>query len=412
MDPDNGPRSIVLMERGVALFFLVTKILMTMTLKHLLLLLLSAFYVVSASIPILPFDYDADSPQGPLAWPLVDTDGNEWEKFTNRPDTNLDISGNECRSIRRPSPINLVVNGECRANHEILTREIRFDDCTMQHTKFYRTPHTLRADLPLNDDICRRPTIDLPNGYPYRWFLHHLEVHLRAEHVLDGRRFDGEIQQYHLGQQDQKREMATVSILLDASGFMDNPKLQEYIDRWQVAAQEEVVNCTRRRRRSLRNHDDSLVDWTNASYNATGLASSALKDPEHIHSVRSLVEEEVDENGWPLSSYAPRRKMYPYDLWPTIYHYRYRGSITSPPCSEIVSWRVLDEPLIISRRQYKTLARLLNTHVNPETCQVENKLSSTGENFRPLQELNQRAQEVVHCTSEDFGFNMYPPNQQ
>ena len=72
----------------------------------------------------------------------------------------------------------------------------------------------------------------------------------------------------------------------------------------------------------------------------------------------------------------------------------------------------MDEPLVISRKQYKTLVRLLNTHVNPDTCQVETRSSPTGENFRPLQELNQERQEVVHCTSEDFGFNLYPPNKQ
>lgn len=371
-------------------------------------------------IPILPFDYHHDSPNGPLDWKYVETSPNEWEKFKKQGHVNLDVVGNECKSTRRPSPINLIVNGQCRANHEILTRQIRDTDCKLNSTVFYRTPHTLRMDFPLNDNTCRRPTIDLPNGYPYRWFLHHVEVHLRSEHTLDGRRFDGEIQQYHLGQEDQKRELATVSILLDASGYKDNAKLQEYIDGWETAAELEVTNC--RRNRNLRTAQQESTtfsySWTTTVYNTTGLAPNALKDEEHAGSIasRSLQEEEeeeeVDEDGYPLSSYAPRRKMFPYDLWPTIYHYRYRGSITSPPCSEIVSWRVLDEPLVISRRQYKALAQLLNTYINSTTCQVERRSSDTGENFRPLQELNQERQDVVHCTTEDFGFNLYPPDKQ
>lgn len=390
-----------------------------MTALRLLPLLVSASCFVATThglpIPILPFDYDHNSTQGPLDWRDVETSPNEWEKFKKRGYINLDVVGNECKSTRRPSPINLIVNGECRANHEILTREIRDTDCKLNDTVFYRTPHTLRVDFPLNDNTCRRPTIDLPNGYPYRWFMHHVEVHLRAEHVLDGRRFDGEIQQYHLGQQDQKRELATVSIMLDASGYEDNAKLQGYIDRWELAAQDELTKCPMNRRNLRRGgeKEEYSSSWMTAEYNTTGIAPSALEDEEHVHSVRALQEfGEVDEDGYPLSSYAPRRKMEPYDLWPTIYHYRYRGSITSPPCSEIVSWRVLDEPLVISRRQYKTLARLMNTYVNPETCQVERRSSSTGETFRPLQELNQEKQQVVHCTTEDFGFNMYPPNKQ
>jgi len=385
-----------------------------MTLPRLFLILTTVYSLVlptQANIPVLPFDYDPNSSQGPLDWHNVNTSPNEWEKFTKQKHINLDVVDNECHSTRRPSPINLLINGECRANHEILTREIRFDDCNATHVEFYRTLHTLRADFPHDDSTCRRPTIDLPNGYPYRWFIHHFEIHLRSEHVLDGRRFDGEIQQYHLGQEDQKRELATVSILLDASGLEDNAKLQEYIDRWEIAAEQEVANCpSQRKLRGNGDKKDYFYSWTTAEYNTTGLAASALEDEEHVDSVRSL--EQVDEDGWPLSSYAPRRKMFPYDIWPTIYHYRYRGSITSPPCSEIVSWRVMDEPLVISRRQYKTLARLLNTHVNPDTCKVENRTSPTGENFRPLQEFNQERQEVVHCTSEDFTYNLYPPNQQ
>jgi hypothetical protein len=72
----------------------------------------------------------------------------------------------------------------------------------------------------------------------------------------------------------------------------------------------------------------------------------------------------------------------------------------------------MDEPLVISRKQYKALARLLKTYVNPQTCEVETKASPTGENMRPLQAFNRDQQQVVHCTKQDFGYNLYPPNQQ
>jgi hypothetical protein len=129
-----------------------------------------------------------------------------------------------------------------------------------------------------------------------------------------------------------------------------------------------------------------------------------LEDVEHVNS-RQL--QEVAEIG-----YAPRRKMFPYDLWPTIFFYRYKGSITAPPCSEIVNWRVLDEPLVISRRQYKTLAKLMAGHIDAVTCKPSKRTSPTGENFRPLQVLNNAQQEVAHCTIQDFSYLLYPPNQQ
>ena len=142
----------------------------------------------------LPFDYDPFSTTGPPRWGEVNVTGNYWMKFVGKNQIDLDIAGNECDSIRRPSPLNLVANDKCRDNHEILTRQIRDTDCKFHHLNFTITPHTLAATFPSNDRHCERPTIDLPNGYPYRWDAHRIEIHLRAEHVLDGRRYDGELQ--------------------------------------------------------------------------------------------------------------------------------------------------------------------------------------------------------------------------
>jgi hypothetical protein len=86
--------------------------------------------------------------------------------------------------------------------------------------------------------------------------------------------------------------------------------------------------------------------------------------------------------------------------------------ITVPPCSEIVSWRVLDEPLVISKHQLRDMATLLRNYRNPDTCELATQTSGTGENVRPLQELNQEKQELVHCTSKDFTYRLYPPSLQ
>lgn len=54
-------------------------------------------------------------------------------------------------------------------------------------------------------------------------------------------------------------------------------------------------------------------------------------------------------------------------------YYRYQGSLTTPPCSEIVTWLVLKQPVSISKAQ---LARFL---------------AVIGNNARPVQALNQRS---------------------
>jgi carbonic anhydrase len=261
---------------------------------------------------ILNFDYRQSSRQGPLFWHNVNTTGNEWEIYRNKPEINLDVPGNECKSTRRPSPINLVANAECSDGHEILTRRIKSTDCHFDSLAFSVTPHTLRADFPFDDSTCQRPTIDMPNGYPFTWFVHHIEVHLRAEHVLDGRRYDGEMQMYHLGREDQKRELAAVAVLLDASGLHDDPRLQQYIEAWKVAANETEIKCAAQRqlrttrkttsRRTPVQDKEFYLDHGKyslhffKSFNIT----RAVDHPEH--STRHLTEE--------LDGWGPRRKMF------------------------------------------------------------------------------------------------------
>lgn len=61
----------------------------------------------------------------------------------------------------------------------------------------------------------------------------------------------------------------------------------------------------------------------------------------------------------------------------TSSYYTYPGSLTTPPCSEIVTWVVLQKPAEITEEQYQAFRHIL------------------GNDFRPLQSLNDR---VVRAT--------------
>jgi carbonic anhydrase len=54
-------------------------------------------------------------------------------------------------------------------------------------------------------------------------------------------------------------------------------------------------------------------------------------------------------------------------------YYTYAGSLTTPPCSETVTWVVLSEPARLHPKQLDAFRRIL------------------GNNFRPLQPLNGRS---------------------
>ena len=226
--------------------------------------------------------------------------------------------------------------------------------------------------------------------------------------------------------------------MLDASGFEDDPKLQAYIDKWQAYADDIQSACSRR---NLGEDGQSLLTdkADDASPSSSGseqdeddankfyspmTASRAADDIEHrsgsignassrkFRRVEENVEDEAVTQDDEEEERGPRRKMFPYDLWPTIYFYRYQGQLTAPPCSEIVVWRILDEPLVISRKQFKQLGRLLASYVDPETCLNASAVSPHGENYRPLEIINHKKQEMTHCTEKDFTFWQYPPEQQ
>jgi carbonic anhydrase len=64
-------------------------------------------------------------------------------------------------------------------------------------------------------------------------------------------------------------------------------------------------------------------------------------------------------------------------LTSTSSYYTYQGSLTTPPCSEIVTWVVLQKPAKFTEEQYQVFRRIL------------------GNDFRPLQKLNDR---VIRAT--------------
>lgn len=288
--------------------------------------------------------------------------------------------------------------------------------------KYEILPGVLRASFPEDDGDCERPTIDLPNGLQHRWIMQWMEVHVRSEHMLGGRRYDGELQMMHLGLEGQKRSVAIISTLLDASALYDNKDFQKLLDGWQ----EELHNIDKKCASKEYNQRESKKKKYGKNYHGQSdlmedeLYFGRLYHPKYGNDGPPVLSKEfqnateVDHErrlNFPKKfleeGRAPRHKMFPYIMWPTIHYYRYKGGLTRPPCSEIVQWRVFDEPMRISRRQYMQLAKLINSYRDPETCKSKSISSETAENYRPIQLLNNEEQEVTHCTDKDFSYWMY-----
>ena len=341
----------------------------------------------------LNFNYDFTSNVGPNDWGNVDISNSEWDQYANgHPLFNLDITINECDLSFRPSPIALDVTDVC-SDVEMWMRQVDSTDCVAKDVSFEIAPHTLRAYFPDDDTTCQRPHLELDGSGSDPYILQWMEIHARSEHVVNGRRFDAELQMVHMGTASSNQKMVIVSILIDASARGDHVEFQYMLDQWKTAADALSSKCGSSRR-SLRTRD---TDATSPIHQSTHIDDD-VKPPRRTQQCTG-------------SNCGPRVKMYPYSMWPSIWYYKYRGSLTTPPCATIVNWRILDKPMTISRKQYKQLAALLTAYKN-SACVDATALSPTGENFRPLATINTNFQSVTHCTRDDFTETLYDPGFQ
>ncbi len=82
-----------------------------------------------------------------------------------------------------------------------------------------------------------------------------------------------------------------------------------------------------------------------------------------------------------------------YDAFPDDKRYfSYSGSLTTPPCSEVVKWKILREPIEMSLEQIHAFVSIL-----------DNSCCATNGNNRPIQDLNGRR--VVLDARTDDGDN-------
>ncbi len=102
----------------------------------------------------------------------------------------------------------------------------------------------------------------------------------------------------------------------------------------------------------------------------------------------------------PSSAPTSRPKWNPFHprIVNSIYFYGYRGSLTEPPCSEWVSWRVLDKPMQISTQQWMQIRDILFGQVD-DHCK-RTSVHWKGSVARPTQSFNDRP--LWKCTPRDY----------
>lgn len=242
---------------------------------------------------------------------------------------------------------------------------------------------------------------DFPNGWGGRADVLHVDFKAPSEHWINGIAYDAEMQIFH-GHRGRKR-LPTAGVVIKALPDMHNPQLQRVLDEFQAVFNQHADECEASRRRDRRKlaqaHKllkgnslwESVVDYASSwKYSLWSESPQAINATESHRRLRA--------NWFP---YHPL-------LTPSPWFYAYAGSLTEPPCTEFVNWRIIRRPMLISMEQLEQLKHLLMNHVD-STCK-RTSVHHARSVARPVQATNGRL--VVRCSSRNWAphYGLFPPN--
>jgi len=167
-------------------------------------------------------------------------------------------------------------------------------------------------------------------------------THIGSEHVIGGKQYGSELHIVHK-ELDGSR-YAVLGVMIDGDASYENPTFQRLLDGWSAVEQNTLASC--------------------------GMGQSMASRPV-----------------------SPAANFDVYSLIPqgsSFYHYD--GSLTTPPCSEVVWWEVADRPMSVSPAQYERLMQMTQQYTDPTTCEITTAASPIdGTTNRPVvQDLDGR----------------------
>jgi len=194
---------------------------------------------------------------------------------------------------------------------------------------------------------CNRPTLCIP-GVEEVFTMDQYHLHLKSEHTVDGKVYDAELHMVHFNAN--MTHAAVIGVFIEAGGATMNPAVE------------------------------TLLSGIKVAFNM----KESICDP-------SFHEYAVHVNG-----HTP---IDPYYLVDTRKIYYYEGSLTTPPCSEIVSWNVVAKPIMISKKQLKILQQIILGY-RGDICELAT-VAFNGSTSRGTAELNGR--EIKTICSKPYG---------
>ena len=256
--------------------------------------------------------------------------------------------------------------------------------------------------MKLENVACQEPDppfADFPNGWRGDSDTMHVDIKVPAEHQIYGEQFDAEMQIFHI--HPDRRLLPAISILMKVTPNGYNSVFQEAIDVFQHEFDADQAECGRR----LRQGRKMVSDFHSKVMSKDEEGNDSNKSERDYYENWGDFSTRLDDPSFVKEGEETQRRMaekwHPYhpDLMKTVYFYGYDGSLTEPPCTEIVSWFIMDEPMTISQAQLDQMKNILFNHVDGNCQRTSVHFHKRGV-ARPIQDTNGRM--VWHCTRNHF----------
>ena len=200
-------------------------------------------------------------------------------------------------------------------------------------------------------------------------------LHTGTDHAVDGRYFGSVMHLVH--KEVGSGHLSVLGYFFESTDSDGISKFSDLLKEWEAVAANTILSCKAKGITLWSSQTNPFDDQITTGQQGAG---------------RRVKEAEQDHRKLP-------RSFNPYDLIPDgSSMYTYEGSLTTPPCSEIVFWNVIDIPVSISVREFLRLTNLIIDFADPDTCTLASEAAASGFTGRPVQKINGRKIERI-CPS-------------
>lgn len=221
-------------------------------------------------------------------------------------------------------------------------------------------------------------------------------IHISSELSVDGKYYPTELHVVH--QETNEESFAVFGMFIDNKDNEDEEEDQEHevfehvLKGWEASTRQTDEYCAVHPQGNGEWTGNSVLESRQLKLQCNAVATGVVPEDVVFDEASGLPKNMLSESMDDLTSTIPN--IYQALSASDFGIYSYRGGLTTPPCTEIVHWNLLDTPLKVSKTQVNRLYELILCFVEITTCKHATIANEAGYTNRPVQALQGRT--VTH----------------